>query len=643
MHIGEGRGYRCSARCISFFLFYFFIFFPSGFSASAQDLPYLEEVLENARNQRLHEDRYWHVLMHYEKGMFGVKSRIDDPEFFLAPDGKTNPESELDATIRAFFEPAEDVAASPVCRFAARYEWIRERLNLDPERLPVAGCTPFMDFLDRLKPESATLVFPMAHLNSPASMYGHTLIIVEAANASKLLAHSISYSAVTREPFGPAFAVKSMIGLYQGYFSVLPYYAKLQEYSDVDHRDIWEYPLNLSEAEIRRMMLHVHEMDSIASYYYFFDENCSFLLFSLLEAARPTVELTEKVHGWVIPLDSIRMIRDQGLVSDAVYRPSRTTKIRHLASCLPENAQDKALELATGDAGEDLSTDHALSTREQRMTLDLASEYLQYLYTKDEVPVETYQGRLLRILQARSRLGASLTDGTSEIQPPVQPDRGHRSNRVAFGLGYASDSWFSEFRIRPAYHSLMNSDDGYVEGAHLVFADVILRYHASDDKVMLEGLDLIDICSLSPRDRFFHPVSWKITTGFTRIEQGGEERPMVYEVNPGAGLSMRTETLGLLYVMAEAGLLAGGVLEDNYSAGAGGSAGFVRSYHGFCKLHGSVRDIYYGLGDGFNAFEVSLQQSFFLGPDRSVSLGIARRKTRSCYHTEVTLMGNLFF
>ncbi|HQI81173.1 MAG TPA: DUF4105 domain-containing protein [Deltaproteobacteria bacterium] len=581
--------------------------------------------------------------MHYEKNMFGVKSRIDDPKFFLAPDGKTNPASELDATIRAFFAPAEDASTSPVCRFAARYEWISQRLNLDPARLPVAGCTPFRDFMDRLKPESATLVFPMAHLNSPASMYGHTLIIVEAAKASKLLAHSISYSAVTGETFGPAFAVKSMIGLYPGYFSVLPYYAKLQEYSDVDHRDIWEYPLNLSEAEIRRMMLHVHELDSIASDYYFFDENCSFLLFTLLEAARPTVALTEKVHGWVIPLDSIRMIRDQGLVSDAVYRPSRTTKIRHLASCLPENGQDWALELATSDTGDSPSADRTLSLREQRMTLDLASEYLQYLYTKDEVPVETYQGRLLRILQARSRLGTSPEDEIPKIQPPVQPDRGHRSNRVAFGLGYAGDSWFSEFRIRPAYHHLMDSDDGYVEGAHLVFADVILRYHARDDKVMLEGLDLIDICSLSPRDRFFHPVSWKITTGFTRVERGGEERPMVYEVNPGVGLSMKTETLGLLYVMAEAGLLAGGVLEDNYSAGAGGSAGFVRSFHGFCKLHGSVRDLYYGLGDGFNAFEASLQQSFFLGPDRSVSLGIARRKTDSCYHTEATLMGNLFF
>jgi hypothetical protein len=66
-------------------------------------------------------------------------------------------------------------------------------------------------------------------------MYGHTLLTIETANKSSLLAYSVSYSATTRETFGPSFAVKSIVGLYPGYFSVLPYYAKLQEYSDVDH------------------------------------------------------------------------------------------------------------------------------------------------------------------------------------------------------------------------------------------------------------------------------------------------------------------------------------------------------------------------------------------------------------------------
>ncbi len=93
---------------------------------------------------------------------------------------------------------------------------------------------------------------------------------------------------------------------------MLPYYTKLQEYSDVDHRDIWEYPLNLTGPEIRKMMLHIREMDGIASDYYFFDENCSYDLLFLLEAARPSVKLTDQVHAWLIPLDSVRMVEQRG-------------------------------------------------------------------------------------------------------------------------------------------------------------------------------------------------------------------------------------------------------------------------------------------------------------------------------------------
>ncbi len=295
---------------------------------------------------KLHQDPYWHILLHYKPSVLGYKSLVDDPRFFLAPDGKTNPEAELDATIRAFFEPQEDEEKSAVCRFVARYEWITQRLGLDPGHLPVDECRSFERFMDNVKPETVTLIFPSAHLNSPASMFGHTLLTIDTYNKSRLLAYSVNYTAVTTETFGPLFAVKGLFGLYPGYFSIQPYYTKLQEYSDVEPRDIWEYQLNLTGPEIRRMMLNIREKEGIASDYYFFDENCSYDLMFLLEAARPGTKLTDKVHGWLIPLDSIRMIDEQGFVTGVQYRPSRTTKIKYLASRVSEQGQEAALELA---------------------------------------------------------------------------------------------------------------------------------------------------------------------------------------------------------------------------------------------------------------------------------------------------------
>ncbi len=611
--------------------------------AFGQDSAYQDELLSLTEEQRLHEDPYWRILMHYKKGLRGDTSLIDDPAFFLAPDGKTNPASELKATLKAFFEEPTEGKPAAVCRFAARYEWLKERLSIDPSRLPVPDCASFEEFMRQTQPESVALVFPMAHLNGPASMFGHTLLTIETANKSKLLAYAVTYSAFANETFGPFFAVKGLTGLYPGYFSIMPYYAKLQEYSDIDHRDIWEYPLNLTKPEIRRMMLHIRELDHIASDYYFFDENCSYALYFLLEAARPGVCLTDGTRGWLIPLDSVRAIGRQGFIQGVAYRPSRTTKIKYLAAGLTDSEQDLAMGLAKGTVSEVVMTGPAASSMEKIKTLDLAGEYLQYLYTKGMMPQATYQERFIKTLKLRSQLGTVADDVTEKIPAPVQPDKGHLSNRLALGVGIKDHDAYWETRIRPVYHGLMDNDDGYVKGAQLIFTDLALRWYPEKHKVALQSLDIIDIVSLAPRDRFFHPVSWKITTGLTRITDEDERDRLVYQINPGGGMTFSTTHLGLLYAMLETGLNASGALEHGYALGAGGSAGMLTNVTPRWKTHLFARDIYYGLGDTFNAFEACLQQSFTLNPNQSVGLDIRRRKTRDLYETEAKLAWNLFF
>jgi hypothetical protein len=609
----------------------------------AQDSPYCEELLASAAEQKLHEDRYWHILVHYQNGLFGIKSLVDDPMFFLSPEGRTDPEAEIRATIRAFFEQHDNENDSAMCRFPARFEWIRERLDIDPDRIPLPACRSFENFMKTARPSSVTLVFPMAHLNSPASMFGHTLLTVETADRTSLLAYSISYSAVTRETFGPFFAFKGLFGLYPGYFAVLPYYSKLEQYSDVDHRDIWEYRLNLTAPEIRRMLLHVRELESIASDYYFFQENCSYLLYFLLEAARPSLELSDRFHWWLIPLDSIRAIEEQGLITGASYRPSRTTKIRFLASNLSEQGQTAALAMADGMPHEDALKCACLSDQEKKTTCELAGEYLQYLYSKRRVSEETYQERFLAILTARSRLGTAPGVAPDETAPPVQPDRGHRSNRLALGTGVKGDDAFAELRIRPAYHHLMDLDDGYVEGAQLIFADAALRYYPEDRRLLLESLDVIDILSLSPRDRFFRPVSWKLDTGLIRVYRDDDESHLVYQINPGGGLAFGITQGGLFYGMLETGLNLGGALEKRYALGTGGSAGIIRVVGTSWKIHARIRDVYYGLGDSYNLFEAALQQSIAIGPGQSVRADISWGRTGDFSQTEFRIFWNLFF
>ena len=235
----------------------------------------METLLERAEQMDLYEDEYWRTLLHYKRTPFGTKSLIDDPKFFLAADGRIDPESELKATIRALFQEEGNETEEVICRFIGRYVWLREKLGADEIGIPVTTCRKFQQTMDRIKPRAATLIFPTSFINSPASMFGHTLLRIETVYESKLLSLAVNYSATTDETNGFLFAFKGIFGFYEGYFSIFPYYDKVEDYNDIDQRDIWEYPLALTEEEVLRMLLHLWELQSIYSYYYFFDENCS--------------------------------------------------------------------------------------------------------------------------------------------------------------------------------------------------------------------------------------------------------------------------------------------------------------------------------------------------------------------------------
>ncbi len=621
-----------------------FLLLPNIGPAAAADTAdsYVDSLVERAAAEGLSRDPYWRTLLHYKGGIFGVKSLIDDRRFFLSPGGNDDPEEEMEATIRGFFTPLEEGVRHPVCRFAARFAWLKERLDIDESRLPVPRCDAYDTLIDQIAPESITLIFPTSHMNSPASMYGHTLLTIRGGDGSDLLSYAVNYAAVTDETFGPLYIVKGLFGLYSGFFSILPYYAKLQEYSDVNDRDIWEYPIDLSPEEIDRLMRHIYELQDISSDYYFFSENCSYDLLFLLDAARPGLDLTDRCGWWVIPLDTVRLIRRSGLASKAVFRPSKSTKIRHLASLLSHREKKLARSVALGEKEVSAITGVLEPTEVKAVIADLAGEYLQYRYAKKEMPKEEYAGRFLAVLKARSELGGADSERTP-IRPPPRPDAGHKSNRISIGHGFAEDRPFEEIRLRPAYHSLVDNSAGYKEGSQIVFLDMALRYRTIEKKLEIERVDLIDIISLAPRDLFFQQTSWKVSTGFLHRTMKDGKRRMVYRLNSGFGYAWKTRFTGIWYFMVESDLNVGAVLDHGYSFGGGGSSGMLRSIGRRWRLHVYARDVYHGAGDTDNLFTAVLEQNFEISANTSVAVELKTSGERDRWEQEGTLRWNTFF
>lgn len=636
------RGLSVNFNCkVSFFLFCSILLFSTP--CISVENTYLNKLINQALAKNLANDRYWHILLHYKFSVTGISSLIDDPDFFLAPDGKNNPEAELIATLKAFFQPFNNKETEhPLCRFVARYTWLKEQLSIDEEHLNKPPCNEFHRILAKVDPRSAVLIYPGTHINSPASMFGHTLINIKGSHKSRLLPYAVNYSAFTNESNGFVYAFKGILGFYKGYFSVLPYYQKIKEYNDLERRDMWEYDLNLNEAEVRRMFFHIWELKEIYSDYFFFSENCSYNILFLLEVARPSLNLTDQCRPWVIPIDTVRTVGRNSLIKSARYRPSKATRISHILSFMDTKEQKLAQKVIKGERDPATLQTENLDSCEKIRILDLAAEIVEYRYFKKELTRDEYRKKYLAVLKARSKLGRPDNKAYYKISLPERPDKGHGSNRFGLGAGFREDDFFQEISLRPAYHHIMDTDDGYLQGAQIEFANIAMRYYPGKERVELNTLDLISILSLSPRDRFFRPISWKVKTGFMQKTFDDGKDHLVYQLNSGGGFAYKGE-FGLSYFMFETDLQLGGRFDDSYCLSFGGSAGVLKTLTNRWKIHLWGKKTYYELGDEHHGFSTHLEQNLHINANNTLNMELSRHKEFGIYFYEVSLKWNIYW
>jgi hypothetical protein len=351
----------------------------------------------------------------------------------------------------------------------------------------------------------------------------------------------------------------------------MPYYDKVEKYAELENRDMWEYELNLNEPEIRRILEHLWELRQVPFPYYFFNKNCSYQLLTLLEIARPTLSLTERFRYWAIPSDTVRAIlEDETILLKVVYRPSDRNKIEALRNHMDETNQILALDLAHGKLTTDDQDLETLPVTEKTATLELAYRYLRYQYTQNQIDQDISAKRSLALLSERSKLPTDTASAPTHL--PTRPDSGHRSARIALGVGRKAHHNYGMIRLRPAYHDLLDNKEGYSAGAQINFFDLTLHYNPSKT-LQLEDFTLLDVTSISPRDRFFQPISWHIDTGYGRkLLPAQPVRERAHYLNAGAGLAYSLGDDSVIAAFVETSALRHSSLQQHSDLALGASA-----------------------------------------------------------------------
>ncbi len=532
-----------------------------------------DQVTDAAIKLQLYDDPEWLALGHYRSVGSGWKSTIDDPRFFLANNGKIDPKAELVATIRAFYAPSTNTEEHAANRFVARLSWLTERCGLTNSEVPTVDGTAYQRLLSEFKPTSIVLAFPAPSANGLSTAFGHVFLIFVRADRSRLLAPTISYAALVDKDVGLLSPVLGLSGGFKGYFTALPYAEKLKEYNSIACRDVWEYELALTPKEIERIFQHAWEMRSIYSHYYFLDENCAYGTLSLLNVGRPGLcPSSFDRRLFIVPLDVIRHIQQQGLVNATRYAPSLLTTMRTDAKSMSDTEIAVARAMAYGEETPEQGFLTITNSLKQAAVLNVAMSRAALRVAKGEISSAKHKQIIAPLIEAIQ--GRKVDVNPSGFpNPPPHPEMAHLPSRLMMGAVKRNGSAYWLAGVRPAYHDHLDPSAAMdsADQLQIMSAEVL----ATETGHLAEfQLCLLDMESLEPSDSLYAPLSHKlsISTVYRNDSQSTNEWNCVVEAGVGFSYALLPRTV--IYSMGEIQLQTRNIENDTW-LGLGPCVGIV--------------------------------------------------------------------
>lgn len=469
---------------------------------------------KNISLKEVAQSKGWLKLLHYRKAWTtDYKSLVDGPDFFFAPDGKTNPEAELKASLKAMSQDIQvgKLKQHPQCAFPYRFQFLQKRMGLNVSE---EKCEQFEAFLQGFNnPKSISIVYSSAYPNNPASMFGHLLIKINSERNNPLLDSGVNYAAVVSDDENPfAFFYFGVFGGYVGSYTHQPYYVKVNTYVNFESRDLWEYELTFSPEEVRDFIAHLWEIETNSFYwYYFFDENCAHQILMALEAIRPEWEVSDH-NVAAVPGEMIKNLAfTPGAVRDVHFRPSHYKQAMQVLNALTPEEKNDFIKIVQKDVEPEKV--------QQRLSLDASIRYVEYLRNEKKSFYEkNYKDFRKTLLSARAKLGV-LSDEEKQRLPDIpketRPDLGHDVATFVTSYGastFSGTEQTSEFfsaKFRLAYHDLLNSDRGMIRYGQIEFPSLEVRYYDDEKQTMIEELGLLKTMSLHPISYISQKFSWK--------------------------------------------------------------------------------------------------------------------------------------
>lgn len=534
----------------------------------------VQHYQQQAQHKNLEQDITWKRLMYLnDRG----ESDVSYSGYFQSENGKTQQKQELMANIEGLFAQASP-DQSVRCRFPARSNWLIRLLSIPADKLPDVACPEFDRWIGQIKPHKATLIYATDFMGNPSSMFGHTLLRLDPKDQKQLnlVSYAVNYAATVNGNDNWSYAWKGLTGQYPGEYSLMPYYRKVKEYGDFESRDLWEYELNLTPEETRMLVEHIWEMQKVSFPYYFVSDNCAYRLLGLIDLVRPELNLKDQFSVAAIPVETLKSIAQQDLVTETVYRPALETQLLSQAAQHGKRLAREAHAVAYAEPGKMSSHLEKYTSSEQAKILEMAYDDLYLKFTSRQVDESFAQPRFRQLLGLRSRIDIEKQRSSPE-PPKTNPVQSHHARNFSVQAGEVQGDKFVQLGHRQAYHDLRDPQGGFRTGTQLMFWDGSVQYR--DDRLKLNHFDFLSVNSYNPVTPFKTPLSWGFNLGWQQeaVHKGvfsENEQHGVFSFKAQMGSTLATQSRKhLCYAQIQNYAQAGKALDNGWRVGMGPTAG----------------------------------------------------------------------
>ncbi len=293
------------------------------------------------------------------------------------------------------------------------------------------------------------------------------------------------------------YTIKGMLGGYIGYYHLEPYYMNANRYNNSERRDIWEYEVALSPAELDFFIKHLWEISLNTGFrYYFTSENCSYFLATIFSATAE--RFADFPHSLLLhPIEITKYFAQK---KSFTFRPSVRRKILSRYDKLTPTQRDLYRRIEkTRTLPEDL-TDSAV--------LDVLIESEK---TKNYKALQTSTAANL-FLEELLKRRASLATPTKpdSLTTQVNPVEIHDPMRLS--LGGNADQLRARFSL--GYHGLRDSERGLSQWSFVDYLAV--ETQTQKNQTAIREVLLLDILSLAPMLWDFPEFSWRLRSVFEK-------------------------------------------------------------------------------------------------------------------------------